>query len=50
MGKSDDWFDDFMAMKIMEKDRKDHSGSRGSGCLPGILAVLAVLFLIGSLK
>jgi hypothetical protein len=51
MSKHDDWFDDFMAMKMMEEDEKNNSNDVGGnrGCLPGILVVLAILFIIFSL-
>ena len=51
MSKHDDWFDDFMMMKMMEED-EDHSPSSAgsdSGCLPVILGVLAVLWVFAKL-
>ena len=54
MNNRDDWFDDFMAMKMMEEDETSNSNDVGDqagnrGCLPGILIVLAILFIIFSL-
>ena len=54
MGRHDDWVDDFMIMQMMEKDEKSDTGSGGSstnnGCLPGIIVVLAILFVLVLLK
>ena len=54
MGKHDDWFDDFMIMQMMEEDEKSNSGSGGSstnsGCLPGIIVVLAIFLILGFFK
>ena len=54
MGKRDDWFDDFMIMQMMEEDEKSDVGSGGSsansGCLPGIIVILAILFILGLFK
>ena len=54
MGRHDDWFDDFMIMQMIEEDEKSDTGSGGSstnsGCLPGIIVVLAILFVLVLLK
>ena len=50
MGKHDEWLDDFMIMQMIEEDEKSDAGSDGSstnsGCLPGIIVVLALLFIL----
>ena len=55
MGKRDDWFDDFMIMKMMEEDEKnDHmehyssSKGRGSSVIWGILILIFILKLLGA--
>ena len=54
MGKRDDWFDDFMIMQMMEEDEKNDADSGGSstnsGCLPGIIVVLSILFILSLFK
>ena len=54
MGKHNDWFDDFMIMQMMEEDEKSDSGSgdssTNSGCLPGIIVVFAILFILSLFK
>ena len=54
MGKRNDWFDDFMIMQMMEEDEKSDTGSSGSstnsGCLPGIIVMLAILFILSLFK
>ena len=54
MGTHDDWFDDFMMMKIMEDDERRNesspsSGGSDSGCLPVVLGVLAILWVFAKL-
>ena len=47
MSKHDDWFDDFMTMKMMEGDETpSSSGGSDKGCLISVLSVLAVCLLI----
>ena len=54
MGKRNDWFDDFMIIQMMEEDEKSDNGSGGSstnsGCLSGIIFILAILFILGLFK
>ena len=51
----DDWFDDYMEMKIAtgEDDDSDHysgsNGSNNSGCLPVILGILVVILFLSKL-
>ena len=45
MSNHDDWFDDFMTMKMMDGDESSSSGGSDKGCLISVLSVLAV-FLV----
>jgi hypothetical protein len=54
MSKHDDWFDDFIIMKMMEEDdcqRDDvpSSNSSDSGCFATVLGVLAGLWILAKL-
>ena len=49
MSKHDDWFDDFMMMKMVEESEEDDecdeiAPSEKSGCLPGILWGVLILY------
>ena len=46
-----DWLDDYMDYKLSSGDTSDDepSGTSSAGCLPTILVVLAVLWVIGKL-
>ena len=52
MSKHDDWFDDFMMMKMMEEGDEDDeydeydelAPSEKSGCLPGILWIILIFY------
>ena len=48
MSKHDDWFDDFMMIKMLEEDshRGNHTPTENSGCLPGILLGICILLIL----
>ncbi len=51
MSKHDDWFDDFMMMQMMEEDEENDAydemaPSEKSGCLPGILWIILILYCV----
>ena len=51
MGRENDWFDDFMEMKMISGDEDKSNGknmqpSSDSGCLTFLICVCAFLFIV----
>ena len=53
MSRNDDWFDDYVIMQMMENEESDESDeydemapSEKSGCLPGILWIILILYIL----
>lgn len=49
MSKSDDWFDDYMIMQMMEEESDEYdemAPSEKSGCLPGIFWIILILYIL----
>lgn len=50
MDRNDDWFDEFMMMQMMEDEEPDSydemAPSEKSGCLPGILWIILIVYIL----
>lgn len=50
MSRNDDWFDDYVIMQMMENEESDEydemAPSEKSGCLPGILWIILILYIL----
>ena len=50
MSRNDDWFDDYVMMQMMEDEEPDEydemAPSEKSGCLPGILWIILILYIL----
>ena len=56
MSRNDDWFDDYVIMQMMENEESDESDeydemapSEKSGCLPGILWIILIVYIFAQL-